>query len=84
MQLLIYFLILGLATAKAFAKANANIILLARNQSKAENVQNSLKSLNSKCSVTVLKCDLMDVKSIDAACKEVLKSFELIFYNYNN
>ena len=62
---------IGLEAAKILATKNANIVLLARNLSKAESTKQELLNINPNIDIDIIKYDQSDYELIDSAFKEI-------------
>lgn len=72
---------IGRITALELAKRNYNLILLARNSKKAEELQ---KEIGSKAETSFVECDLADLASVAKAIEQVKKNHRSIDVLLNN
>jgi NAD(P)-dependent dehydrogenase (short-subunit alcohol dehydrogenase family) len=72
---------IGKITAFELAKRNYNLILLARNPKKAEELQ---KEIGSKAETSFVECDLADLASVAKAIEQVKKEHSSIDVLLNN
>jgi len=75
---------IGFETALAFANLGANVIILCRNQEKAEAAIKSIKAKSQNYNVDFILADLSSQKSIGDAAKYILRKFEIIDVLVNN
>lgn len=75
---------IGFETALAFANFGANVIILSRNQEKAESAIKSIKAKSQNKNVDYILVDLSSQKSIKDAGKYILKEYNKIDVLVNN
>lgn len=75
---------IGFETALAFAKQGANVIIICRNQEKAEVAMKSIKAKSQNNNVDFILADLSSQKSIKDAAKYILQEFSVIDVLVNN
>ena len=75
---------IGFETALALAKSGSNIIIICRNQEKAEAAVKSIKAKSQNNNVDYILADLSSQKSIRDACKYVHKMFDRLDVLVNN
>jgi len=63
---------IGLATAKAFAREGAHVVLIARNQEKLEKARNEVQAhaLSDSQKIVAIPCDVSDADSAERAARE--------------
>ena len=67
---------LGMQMAKAFAKQGASVVLMARRLQRLVKLRKELEKKGTKC--LALACDVTDTDQINAAAKEVEKTFKRV------
>ena len=75
---------IGFETSLALANLGANVIILCRNQDKAETAVKSIKAKSQNTHVEYILADLSSQKSIKDAAKYILKAFDHIDVLVNN
>ncbi len=75
---------IGFETALGLATAGANVIIVSRNQEKAEAAIKSIKAKSQNKNVDFVLADLSSQKSIKDAAKYILKEFDKIDVLVNN
>lgn len=75
---------IGFETALALANQQANVIILSRNQDKAEAAVKSIKAKSQNSHIDYVLVDLSSQKSIRDAAKYVLRAFDAIDVLVNN
>lgn len=69
---------LGLATARQLAKCGANLVLVARNATKCEQVMRELTPLCTGNEPQFVQADMADLEQVRAACAEIVSKFPRI------
>jgi retinol dehydrogenase-12 len=75
---------IGFETALALANSGANVVIISRNQEKAEAAVKSIKAKSQNKNVDFVLADLSSQKSIRDASKYILKEFDKIDVLVNN
>ncbi|MCK5367691.1 MAG: SDR family NAD(P)-dependent oxidoreductase, partial [Cyclobacteriaceae bacterium] len=75
---------IGFETALSLAILGANVIILSRNQEKAEAAVKSIKAKSQNKNIDFILVDLSSQKSIIDASKYILKEFDTIDVLVNN
>lgn len=75
---------LGLETARALAAAGAEVVMAARNQERAAEAEEKIRSSAPDAKLTIVKLDLGSLDSVKAAAKQILASRETIDLLVNN
>jgi NAD(P)-dependent dehydrogenase (short-subunit alcohol dehydrogenase family) len=75
---------IGFETALGLANAGANVIIISRNQEKAEAAVKSIKAKSQNNNIDFVLADLSSQKSIKDAAKYILKEFDKIDVLVNN
>ncbi|NJN27642.1 MAG: SDR family oxidoreductase [Cyclobacteriaceae bacterium] len=75
---------IGFETALALAKLGANVVILSRNQDKAEAAVKSIKAKSQNNQVDYILCDLSSQMSIKDAAKYISRDFDQIDVLVNN
>jgi len=75
---------IGLETAKSLAASGFYIVLLARNESKAERAKNVLFKINNKVDIDCIHCDLASLPSVKCAATRIMMTVGEISVLINN
>lgn len=75
---------IGLETARALASRGDKVILLCRNQGRAQSAVENIKAQNPKAALDIVLCDLADQDSIRAAGVTLRSNYESIDVLVNN
>ena len=75
---------MGKATAAALAQLGATVILVARNQSKAEAVRDEIRVQSGNMNVEVMLADLSSQQAIRALAKTFQQSYQHLHVLINN
>lgn len=73
---------IGEATAKAFAKEGAVVVLLGRNLEKGSKIVTDIEALNGKA--IFIRCNVSDENSVKEAAKKITSEFNRIDVLFNN
>ncbi len=75
---------LGLETARALAAAGGSVVMAARNQERAAEAVEQIRTTVPDANLTIVKLDLGSLDSVKAAAEEILASHETIDLLVNN
>ena len=75
---------LGLSTARALAAAGAKVVIAARNQERAAEAMQRMRSAIPAADLTIVKLDLSSLDSVQAAAEQVLAAHQTIDLLVNN
>lgn len=75
---------LGLETARAFAQAGAHVVLASRNQAKAEDAEEEIRTTTPHASLEHVELDLGSLASVAAATEAILASHDAVDILVNN
>ncbi len=74
----------GKETARALLNMDAGVVMLVRNMEKAEAVKKELMASTGSAKISIVNCDLADLKKVRDAASEVLQKFERVDVLINN
>jgi NAD(P)-dependent dehydrogenase (short-subunit alcohol dehydrogenase family) len=75
---------LGLATARALAAANANVVIAARNQERAAEAMESIRAGLPDASLELVELDLGSLASVQKAAEQILAAHQTVDLLVNN